>query len=404
MDAKHLGNTIARLRKKKGITQAELAELLSVSNKAVSKWENGGGYPDITLLPQLSEALGVSIDYLLKKDSQGITIAGNILVDIVNMIDKYPKKNMLANVLESSRAVGGCVPNTIIDIAQIDFNMNLTALGKVGNDENGRYVLSQMKNYGIDVSHVIVDENEPTSSSSVMTEISTGERTFFHAKGANRTFCVDDIDVDALDCKIFHIGYILLLDALDEEDAEYGTAMARVLAAVSKRGIKTSIDVVSEDGERFVEKVVPALKYSDYVIINELESCQVSGLSPRNPDGSICVENIKKTMELFFEYGVRDTVIIHCVEGGFIMDKEGNFHMSGSLILPDDYIKGSVGAGDAYAAACLYGLYNEFEPEYMLDFASAAAACNLSETDSISGMKNKAEIEKIMKKYNKRRI
>ncbi len=404
MDAKCLGSTIARLRKKKGMTQNELAECLSVSNKAVSKWENGGGYPDITILPKLSESLGVSVDYLLKKDGNGIVIAGNILVDIVNMIDKYPQKNMLANVLNSSRAVGGCVPNTIIDIAQIDFNINLTAIGKIGNDENGRYVLSQMKHYGIDVSRVIVEDGADTSCSNVMTEIKTGERTFFYTKGANKTFSINDIDLDSLDCKIFHIGYILLLDELDKEDKEYGTGMARLLDAVSKRGIKTSIDVVSEDSDRFVNKIVPALKYCDYVIINEIESSKVSGLPPRNDNGSICIENIKKTMELFFEYGVRDTVVVHCVEGGFMLRKDGSFYKSGSLILPEDYIKGSVGAGDAYAAACLYGFYNEFEPEYMLDFAAAAAACNLSEADSISGMKNKTEIEKIMQKYKKREI
>ena len=65
MDSKKTGGFIAALRKEKGYTQATLAEILSVSNRTVSKWENGDGYPDITILPDIAEALDVSVDELL---------------------------------------------------------------------------------------------------------------------------------------------------------------------------------------------------------------------------------------------------------------------------------------------------------------------------------------------------
>ena len=404
MNRVNFGCTVAKLRKKLGITQSELADMLNVSNKAVSKWENGGGYPEITLLPALSEILGVSVDYLLKGDTQGIVVAGDILVDIVNVLDRFPEKNMLANVLNTVHAVGGCVPNTIIDLARMDSDIFLSAIGKVGNDENGRYVISELKKYGIDVSGIKVDEKCVTAASNVMTDSRTGERTFFYSGGANSSFDIENVNVDALDCKIFHIGYILLLDALDAYDPEYKTRMARLLDMVSKRGIKTSIDVVSEDGDRFVEKVIPALGYTDYAIVNEIEGCKVSGVEPRKSDGSICVDNIRLAMKTFFDCGVRDTVIFHCAEAGFLMKKSGEFYVSGSLELPDGYIKGSVGAGDAYAAACLYGIYKGYEPMHMLEFAAAAAACNLSESDSVSGMKSRARIEELGRKYNKRKI
>jgi transcriptional regulator with XRE-family HTH domain len=60
-----LGETIYQLRKAKGISQAELGELVGVSNKAVSKWETYEANPDITLLPLLAESLGVTADELL---------------------------------------------------------------------------------------------------------------------------------------------------------------------------------------------------------------------------------------------------------------------------------------------------------------------------------------------------
>ena len=60
-----LGETIYRLRKEKGLSQSELGEFVGVSNKAVSKWETYEANPDITLLPLLAQALGVSTDELL---------------------------------------------------------------------------------------------------------------------------------------------------------------------------------------------------------------------------------------------------------------------------------------------------------------------------------------------------
>ncbi|MBR2683734.1 MAG: helix-turn-helix transcriptional regulator, partial [Atopobiaceae bacterium] len=59
------GTTIKELRERKHLTQADLARELAVSDKAVSKWETGKGYPDITLLEPLSQALGVSVTELI---------------------------------------------------------------------------------------------------------------------------------------------------------------------------------------------------------------------------------------------------------------------------------------------------------------------------------------------------
>lgn len=65
MDKYVTGDAIRALRERKGLTQEELARQLFVSAKAVSKWETGKGYPDISLLDPLGKALGVSILELL---------------------------------------------------------------------------------------------------------------------------------------------------------------------------------------------------------------------------------------------------------------------------------------------------------------------------------------------------
>ena len=69
MDSYITGATIKNLREKKGLTQAELAEKLGVSSKAVSKWETGKGLPDISLMEPLAGALSVSVLELMTGDT-----------------------------------------------------------------------------------------------------------------------------------------------------------------------------------------------------------------------------------------------------------------------------------------------------------------------------------------------
>ena len=66
MDNIQTGKLIAKLRKKQGLTQQQLAYKLNLSNKTISKWESGNGSPDISNLPVLAEVLGISVDELLK--------------------------------------------------------------------------------------------------------------------------------------------------------------------------------------------------------------------------------------------------------------------------------------------------------------------------------------------------
>ncbi|MBO4360083.1 MAG: helix-turn-helix transcriptional regulator, partial [Eubacteriaceae bacterium] len=65
MDRYITGDTIRRIREQRRMTQEELAEKIFVSSKAVSRWETGRGYPDISLLEPLADALGISVIELL---------------------------------------------------------------------------------------------------------------------------------------------------------------------------------------------------------------------------------------------------------------------------------------------------------------------------------------------------
>ncbi len=331
----------------------------------------------------------------------GIAIAGTIVADVVKTIDEFPGKGMLTSIRSVSPAVGGCVPNTLIDLAKIDPSLPLYAYGSVGDDDYATFVCDEMKKVGINVDGVKRERGKLTGFTDVMTVAETGERTFFTMRGANSVFDPNEDFVFDIEADILHAGYILLSDGFDAEDEEYGTHLARMLAAAQRRGIRTSVDVVSSTGNLFRAKVLPALRYCDYAIMNEIESCGAAGLEARDETGKLIISNVEKAIYAMFDAGVRDTVVVHCPEGGFICHRGGSITAVPSLDLPKGYIKGSVGAGDAFCAATLYGLYMGFDDEKILSFASAAAACNLAAADSVSGMKSREEIEEMERTFPK---
>lgn len=91
MDAVILGSFISQCRKEKNLTQDELGKILSVTGKAVSRWERGVGYPDISTLEPLSKALGVSLMELMKANKGNNTDTSASDVDILNETIEYLK-------------------------------------------------------------------------------------------------------------------------------------------------------------------------------------------------------------------------------------------------------------------------------------------------------------------------
>ena len=94
--------------------------------------------------------------------------------------------------------------------------------------------------------------------------------------------------------------------------------------------------------------------------------------------------------------GVNEKVIVHCPEKGFCLDKSGIYTVVESIKLPKGFIKGSVGAGDAFCAGCLYALYNGYDDADALEFANLVAVNCLSAPDSISGVVKKEDLKKVL--------
>jgi len=316
----------------------------------------------------------------------GILAGGNWIVDAVKIIDVWPQQDALANITSETRGTGGSPFNVLVDLATMGAPFPLDAVGLVGKDGHGEYISSTCRHLGIQTEHLQSTAAAPTSYTDVMTVKGSGRRTFFHARGANALLDSDHFDFSQTGAKIFHLGYLLLLDGLDKPCAEFGTVAAGILARAQAAGLRTSVDVVSEDSERFARIVLPALKYTDYCIMNEFEAGRVTGHKIRTPEG-LDRTALRASMEQLLEAGVRERVLVHFPEGGCSLGRDGVWTQHGSVILPEGYIKGAAGAGDAFTAGVLMGWHEQKSVEEQLRLGVCAAAANLSEETCTGGLR-----------------
>lgn len=321
-------------------------------------------------------------------ERKGIAVAGSALVDKINEIKVFPKVGELTQICNISRAVGGLVPNDGIDLKRIDPNLDVYALGKIGNDGEGEFLINELKKNGVDTTQMVCSDKLQTSFTDVMS-IAGGERTFFTYAGASADFGLRDIDFEKANYKMLHLGYFLLLDKVDNGDG------IKILREAKKYGIKTSIDLVSENSDRY-ELIIPCLPYVDNLIVNELEAGKIAGIP--SEDG-----NIEKIAKKLKQMGVKERIIIHKPDFAVCLSDSG-YTVVPSLNLPKGYIKGATGAGDAFCAGSLYGIYNGYDDKELLEFASMCAVVSLREKDAVSGMVDAKSIKDFCKQFERKQL
>lgn len=305
----------------------------------------------------------------------GILAAGNWILDKVKTIDRWPGEGNLCNIVEETRAPGGGPCNLLFDLAAIDPDLPLYAAGRVGDDDDGNFLLNELRRRHIDSRWMIRSRSAATAYTDVMS--GGGRRTFFHCRGANAEFNPADLDGVDLPARFFYLGYLLLLDALDTDDPEYGTAGSRLLARMSEAGCRTVVDFVSEAPEKFRRIIPPALPWTDILIINEIEASHCLGRELRRADGSLDWAGLVPAAEGLLAAGVRQLAVIHFPEGALALERGGTPVYAPSCRMERSEIVGSTGAGDAFAAGVLYGLHEDLPLREALDLGSASSRFNL---------------------------
>ena len=329
---------------------------------------------------------------------KGIIFAGSLIVDRLKFIETWPEETALTTITHQANALGGLACNCTIDMAKLAPEVPISVLGIVGADSLGDSILDEFSKYPSIDRSMIKREGE-TSYTDVMTTPS-GRRTFFVFRGSNAMLGPEHFDFQDAGAAIMHIGYVLLLDKLDGPDPDYPTAMCRVLDMARKAGILTSVDVVSESGDRFKTLVRPALTYTDILSINEFEAEGVTGIKLRDENGKLIHESLEPCVRELASYGVKKWICVHMPEISAGLDIEsGAYTEKIPPDVPRSYIKSSVGAGDAFAAGLLYAAYLGKPLDQAMEEANAVATYSLSGLGASDAIRPLDEILSEMEEY-----
>ena len=326
-----------------------------------------------------------------ERTRRGIAAGGNWIVDRVKMLDRLPGRGMLANIRSETRSTGGAPANVLADLARMQAGFPLAGVGVVGQDSDGDFVLAMCRQHGFDTTGIVRTPDAPTSYTDVMSEIGSGDRSFFHCRGANAIFGPEHVDVAGLTCRIFHLGYLLLLDRMDAADPHGGTVAAGFLRTLRAAGIRTSVDVVSEESDRFRTIVPPALRYVDYLILNEIEAGRTVGAAVRRADGTLDERELVRAVDALLGLGAMELVAVHMPEGVFAGERRGRRVALGSFLLPEGFIQGTLGAGDAFGAGMLYGLHEGWDTARCAELGICCATACLAHSSASGGVVPLAE-------------
>ena len=327
----------------------------------------------------------------------GILAGGNFIIDHVKLINTWPEQDMLADIRSETSSNGGGPYNVLKDLAAMRAGYPLEAAGLVGADANGDWILRDCREAGIDTTQLRQTNRAPTSYTDAMTVASTGRRTFFHQRGANALFGESDLDFTTTRARLFHLGYLMLLDEMDRLLPDGSTPAARALAAARRAGMLTSVDIVSTENPAFRAITEAALPHIDHLVINEVEAGKVAGIHLKTVP--VDIEAVKNAALALLERGVGQRVVIHFEAGAVAADRGGVITVQPSLKLPPGFITGATGAGDAFAAGYLHGVHEGFDTAACLRLAVCTAAACLTHPTPSGGLRPVADCLRLAEEH-----
>jgi sugar/nucleoside kinase (ribokinase family) len=305
----------------------------------------------------------------------GILAGGNWIVDHVKILNTWPTQDSLATILSESASNGGAPYNVLKDLARLGAPFPLSGVGLIGADAFGDRILDDCRAHQIDVTQLHRTSEQPTSYCDVMTVQTTGRRTFFHRRGANALLGPEHFDFERSTARLFHLGYLLLLDRLDAFDADGTTGATQVLRKARAAGLRTSLDCVSDNSDRFLPVAKPALPHVDYFFANDFEATRLTGISVVD-DASRDPAKLRAAAHRLLAAGVNAWVFVHSPHGVFAASAAEDMWQP-SLRVPAAEIRGAAGAGDALAAGILLGLHEGWPIARCLRLGVSAAASSL---------------------------
>lgn len=289
-------------------------------------------------------------------------------------VTDIPKAGGTIFIDELAMAVSGAAGTAAIAAAKM--GLRTQAVGGLGTDMMGDWVLGRLQHFGIDTSALPKIAGTRTSSSIVLTR-PDGSRPALHMKGATGDFYVDDdLMAQAINARVVHLGGVGLMDKMDKGRNAFLAKSAQATGAT------TTVDIFagSKDDLPAVDSVLP---YTDYFMPSIEEAHALTGRS-----------DLEGTTKFFLDRGVKCCVFTLGPDGAYYHHQDGTRFIIPAFAID---VHCTCGCGDAFDAGFAVALCKGFDPETAVRFAQATSALNATGLGSQAGVESFQKTWEFMK-------
>lgn len=283
-----------------------------------------------------------------------VSLGIHILDILGRPVNRIPPKQNVDLIDEIRLTVAGTAAGTSVDLAKL--GCNVLAMGAIGEDAAGNFIVDTMNRYGIDTSSLVRKSGVQTSATMLPIR-PNGERPALHVLGANAELTLDDINWDAIAAaKVLHFGGTYLMPKLD------GEPTAQILKFAKEHGVITTLDLIAIDRPDLLEVIEPALPYIDYFMPGLEEAQMISGR-----------KNRLDIIKFFLDRGVTYTVFKMGENGSSLATYGGDPNLEEFRVPAfKTTVVDSTGCGDSYCAGFITGLIRGWD---VTSAARLGAAC-----------------------------
>ncbi|MEM5766583.1 MAG: carbohydrate kinase family protein [Candidatus Aenigmatarchaeota archaeon] len=305
-----------------------------------------------------------------------VVCIGHVLYDTRSFVEEFPKPDKMTFVKGTiTHSIGGSATNVACNLSKL--GMKTALIGKIGFDDHGKYLLSQLKFYGVESKYVKITTEKPTGVSMIVIDKS-GEPLLFEMVGANEPLHKSEIPKEAIE-KSLH----LHMSGTTLEALAYATKLAKKMKKT------VSFDPGRSKSQEGFKKLYKVLKNVDVLITTKVEMTRIVD----NPgcDFQRALEFLRSKMDrkMIIVKSGKDKTLVYLEDKAF------------SVSTVPVKIVDTIGAGDAFAAGFLHKFLKKEKIEECVKFANACGALKVMR-ESAAGLPLKDDVYAFYKKVEKK--
>src|SRR5271156_3946185 len=201
-------------------------------------------------------------------ERRGVLSAGTFCVDFNKSIARWPQEDTSNEVLASGRQGGGSGFNMALDLKRLDPEFPVQAMGVVGDDDLGRFLLQECDAHGVDRARLKALTGGATMSVDAFNVASNGRRTHFYHQGVAAEMTPDNFDFSSTQARILHLGLPGAHKAMDGPWRGEANGWVAVLRKARTIGLAANLELMTTKADRLAEPCRPCLPPLALLLVN----------------------------------------------------------------------------------------------------------------------------------------